>query len=59
MSLVQTIDQIEYPESDGKPIGETDVHIDWMIRAENSQTVSEHATVSFISLASNQPWPRA
>jgi hypothetical protein len=32
MSLVQTIDQIEYPESDGRPMGETDIHIDWMIR---------------------------
>ncbi len=32
MSLVQTIDQIEYPESDGKPTGETDIHVDWMIR---------------------------
>ena len=32
MSVVQTIDQIEYPESDGRPMGETDVHIDWMIR---------------------------
>ena len=32
MSLIQTIDQIEYPESDGQPMGETDVHIDWMIR---------------------------
>jgi Uma2 family endonuclease/uncharacterized small protein (DUF1192 family) len=32
MSLIQTIDQVEYPESDGKPMGETDVHIDWMIR---------------------------
>jgi Uma2 family endonuclease len=32
MSLIQTIDQVDYPESDGKPMGETDVHIDWMIR---------------------------
>ena len=32
MSLIQTVDQIEYPESDGKPMGETDLHIDWMIR---------------------------
>jgi Uma2 family endonuclease len=30
MSLVQTVDQIEYPESDGKPMGETDLHRDWM-----------------------------
>ena len=30
MRLVQTIDEIEYPESDGKPIGETDLHRDWM-----------------------------
>lgn len=32
MALVQTVDEIEYPESDGKPMGETDVHIDWIIR---------------------------
>ena len=32
MSLVQTIEEVEYPDSDGKPMGETDVHIDWMIR---------------------------
>jgi len=30
MSLVQTVDQIEYPESDGKPMGETDLHRDWI-----------------------------
>jgi Uma2 family endonuclease len=32
MSLGQTVESIVYPESDGKPMGETDVHIDWMIR---------------------------
>lgn len=32
MSLVKNIDQIEYPESDGKPMGETDLHRDWMVR---------------------------
>ena len=33
MPLVQTIDRtVEYPESDGKPMGETDLHIDWIIR---------------------------
>lgn len=32
MSLVQTIDEMEYPESDGKPMGETDWHIDWIFR---------------------------
>jgi len=32
MSLVQTVDQIEYPESDGMPMGETDLHRDWMFR---------------------------
>jgi Uma2 family endonuclease len=30
MRLVQTVEQIEYPESDGKPMGETDLHRDWM-----------------------------
>ena len=32
MSVVQTVDGVEYPESDGKPMGETDLHRDWMIR---------------------------
>jgi Uma2 family endonuclease len=32
MSLIRTLDQIEYPETDGQPMGETDLHIDWMIR---------------------------
>jgi Uma2 family endonuclease len=33
MSLAQTVDQVvEYPESDGKPMGETDLHRDWMVR---------------------------
>jgi Uma2 family endonuclease len=32
VSLIQTIVQLEYPESDGKPMGETDLHRDWMIR---------------------------
>ncbi len=27
-----TIVEIEYPESDGRPMGETDVHREWMIR---------------------------
>lgn len=31
MSTVQHLD-VEYPESDGKPMGETDLHIDWTIR---------------------------
>ncbi len=32
MSIIQTPDQIDYPESDGKPMGETDLHRDWMFR---------------------------
>ena len=32
MSTAQTVPKIEYPESDGKPMGETDIHIEWMIR---------------------------
>lgn len=32
MSLVQTIDETEYPESDGKPMGETDWHVEWIFR---------------------------
>ena len=27
-----TVDQVEYPESDGQPMGETDLHRDWMFR---------------------------
>jgi Uma2 family endonuclease len=32
MSLIETATNIEYPESDGLPMGETDLHRDWMIR---------------------------
>jgi hypothetical protein len=32
MSLARPLPEIEYPESDGKPMGETDVHRRWMIR---------------------------
>ena len=32
MSLTETLTEIEYPESDGLPMGETDLHIWWMIR---------------------------
>lgn len=32
MNLVQTVTEIEYPESDGLPMGETDLHRKWMIR---------------------------
>lgn len=28
----QTATEIEYPETDGRPMGETDLHRDWMIR---------------------------
>jgi len=32
MSSTIIQDHIEYPESDGKPMGETDLHRDWMVR---------------------------
>ena len=32
MSVALPKYEIEYPESDGKPVGETDVHIDWIFR---------------------------
>lgn len=32
MRLFETICEIEYPESDGQPMGETDLHRKWMIR---------------------------
>lgn len=32
MSLPQAAAEIVYPESDGKPMGETDLHRDWMVR---------------------------
>jgi hypothetical protein len=33
MSVTSTDNQaIDYPESDGKPMGETDWHIDWTLR---------------------------
>ena len=32
MGLIRAIGEIEYPESDGMPMGETDLHRDWMVR---------------------------
>ncbi len=32
MSIASTSVEIEYPESDGQPMGETDLHINWTIR---------------------------
>ena len=32
MSVTHKTEEIEYPESDGKPMGETDLHRDWMVR---------------------------
>jgi len=32
MSISSISESIEYPESDGKPMGETDLHRDWMVR---------------------------
>lgn len=32
MGLIQAVHEIEYPESDGKPMAETDLHRDWMVR---------------------------
>jgi Uma2 family endonuclease len=32
MSTADTTYQVEYPETDGEPMGETDLHIHWMIR---------------------------
>ena len=32
MSVALPKYEIEYPESDGKPVGETDIHIDWIFR---------------------------
>ncbi len=32
MSLIRTSLGVEYPESDGQPMGETDLHRDWMVR---------------------------
>jgi Uma2 family endonuclease len=32
MSAAETLSDIDYPESDGMPMGETDIHKKWMIR---------------------------
>jgi hypothetical protein len=32
MTLVQVVEEIEYPENDGEPMGETDLHRNWMVR---------------------------
>jgi Uma2 family endonuclease len=38
MTLVRAIEEIEYPESDGEPMGETDLHRNWMIRIHDMLT---------------------
>lgn len=35
MSTTNPVDQIEYPESDGLPMGETDLHRHWMMHVQN------------------------
>ena len=32
MSSIHPVNEIQYPESDGKPVGETDIHIEWIFR---------------------------
>ena len=32
MNWTQTAADVDYPESDGQPMGETDIHIEWIIR---------------------------
>jgi len=32
MKLPDAVLEIEYPESDGNPMGETDLHRNWMVR---------------------------
>ncbi len=32
MTLVPAIQEVEYPDTDGQPMGETDLHRNWMIR---------------------------
>ncbi|WP_166830831.1 Uma2 family endonuclease [Thalassoroseus pseudoceratinae] len=32
MSSTESLTDIDYPESDGQPMGETEIHIEWMIR---------------------------
>jgi len=32
MRLIETIDEVEYPETDGQPVAETELHLDWMVR---------------------------
>jgi Uma2 family endonuclease len=32
MSSIKTVPEVEYPESDGLPMGETDLHRSWMVR---------------------------
>jgi Uma2 family endonuclease len=35
MSRIETSHEVEYPESDGEPLGETDLHIHWIIRVRD------------------------
>ena len=33
-------DETDYPESDGKPMAETDVHRDWMVRSAGGEMIA-------------------
>lgn len=35
MTVAQSFAEIEYPESDGKPVAETELHLEWMIYIRN------------------------
>lgn len=51
MSIVEPKLEIYYPESDGRPLGETDLHIHWMIRVRD--ILKRHYRGQRVYVASN------
>lgn len=49
MSFLRTVDEIQYPESDGKPMAETELHQDWMIRLRDIVRLRYHGQRVYVA----------
>jgi Uma2 family endonuclease len=49
MGLVKTVGEVEYPESDGMPMGETELHQDWMLRIRDILRLRYHGQRVYVA----------
>ena len=49
MKLVEAAPDVEYPESDGKPVGETDIHRSWIFRLIDLLSYRYHGQRVYVS----------